>query len=501
MKLLFAITFLVYSLQLAAQVEPSITFDPETGNYIIEYMGEDSLVQEIFEPSTKIDPFVNAKVIKDMDSNYFIYQYEIMNGESSIQRLQDFDLELFSSITEITSPDEFWKTSYYSFVPVFGWYNSKGEGGLAHPLNGIAPDSSEDGFSFMSTGLPAISKVFFSGNTTIHLSFPDEPPGEVSELLKPLDKFPNNTVVRKTIGPKDPPDPLIPLDFLDTLLNYNQRSLQLGWITNQATADKYDSLFATAKTLLEGNHIPWVESTLQTVLEECDEDSSGNITSEAYALLRFNTEYLLENLPEVIPPELNSISPGLTLMPELAANVLYSPEFDFTLTLTGGFFTDSSVIYFNNEIVPTTFVSDSIVTCQIIADYITTTGAYPAWVSNYGSNSDTLFLTAVDSLPEYVTPVVNCVQDNGEGNYTAYLGYINNNSTSVHIPYGEKNMFWPCSFEYLINRGQPNIYLPGEHTNVFTIDFTYSSPCDDFYKWILDRESVDAANSRAPECP
>ncbi len=44
-----------------------------------------------------------------------------------------------------------------------------------------------------------------------------------------------------------------------------------------------------------------MKNTLNQVLHDVDQDSTANLTSEAYALLRYNTEYLLNNLPEVTP--------------------------------------------------------------------------------------------------------------------------------------------------------------------------------------------------------
>jgi hypothetical protein len=302
MKKIFIMFLCLFSTGTKGQVEPSVTYDPETGNYIIEYEGYEGdnevLVHRIFEPSTKIDPFVSANTIKIIDSNFYKYQYTIINSASSIQRLQDFDLEIYSSVTEITNPDEFWKTSFYSFVPVFGWYNSKGEAGLAHPLNGIAPDSSETGFSFLSTGLPTITHAYFAGNRTIPMAFPDEPPDEISELLKPLRKFPNNTIIKKTIGPKDPPYPLIISSFLDTLLNYVNQSYMLEWITEETIKNKYTNFFTTAKDQIIQGDSSVTRSTLENVLREVDIDSTNYLTSEAYALLRYNTEYLINQIPE-----------------------------------------------------------------------------------------------------------------------------------------------------------------------------------------------------------
>ncbi|HEX9829492.1 MAG TPA: hypothetical protein VGB10_04705 [Bacteroidota bacterium] len=85
--------------------------------------------------------------------------------------------------------------------------------------------------------------------------------------------------------------------FLDTLLSYTTQSRSLEWITTQATADKYTSYFTSAKSNIQQNNINAARATLQQVLSDVNVDSSSTLTSEAYALLRFNTEYLLSQLP------------------------------------------------------------------------------------------------------------------------------------------------------------------------------------------------------------
>jgi hypothetical protein len=304
MKKIFIMFLCLFSTGIKGQVEPSVTYDPTTGNYIIEYEGyegenqEPTLVNLIYEPTNKITPLVYFRAVFNSESNYFSYQYTIENTSSSLQRLQDFDIEIFASIFEITRPDEFWKTGYYSFAPVFGWFNSKGAGGLSDPLNGIAPDSSETGFSFNSTGYPTISNAYLRGKPEIYLSFPDEPPGEIEALLKPLEKFPNDRVIIKTISPKDPPFPLIISSFLDTLLNYVSQSYMLEWITEETIKNKYTHFFTTAKDQITQGDSSAARSTLENVLQQVDIDSTNNLTSEAYALLRYNTEHLINQIPE-----------------------------------------------------------------------------------------------------------------------------------------------------------------------------------------------------------
>jgi hypothetical protein len=69
-----------------------------------------------------------------------------------------------------------------------------------------------------------------------------------------------------------------------------------GWIKDQAISDKYIGYFNSVKNKLQKNNIGSARTTLQQILQEVNIDSTANLTSESYALLRYNTEYLLEKL-------------------------------------------------------------------------------------------------------------------------------------------------------------------------------------------------------------
>jgi hypothetical protein len=103
-------------------------------------------------------------------------------------------------------------------------------------------------------------------------------------------------VVGRTVGPVLPPDPFDPVRFLDTLLSYTTQCKMLGWISEQTTADKYLGHFNSVKVSLQESNVTAARNTLKLVLEDVNVDSSSTLTSEAYALLRYNTEYLLDHL-------------------------------------------------------------------------------------------------------------------------------------------------------------------------------------------------------------
>jgi hypothetical protein len=74
-------------------------------------------------------------------------------------------------------------------------------------------------------------------------------------------------------------------------------------------------------------------------------------------------------------------------------------------------------------------------------------------------------------------PLLECVDNNGDGTYTAHFGYLNQSGATITLPVGSKNMFVPGQEDF----GQPTVFLPGEHLNVFSVVFNGSQDI----KWML----------------
>jgi uncharacterized repeat protein (TIGR01451 family) len=96
-------------------------------------------------------------------------------------------------------------------------------------------------------------------------------------------------------------------------------------------------------------------------------------------------------------------------------------------------------------------------------------------VSNDGAsgciNQSELELLVVPALSPQklseITPFLECVHDQGDGNYEAIFGYKNDNSTAISIPIGPDNKFLPEPAD----RGQPIEFLPGLHPTAFAMSF------------------------------
>jgi Coenzyme PQQ synthesis protein D (PqqD) len=94
-------------------------------------------------------------------------------------------------------------------------------------------------------------------------------------------------------------------------------------------------------------------------------------------------------------------------------------------------------------------------------------------------------------------PLLECVDDNGDGTFTAHFGYLNQTDTTIDVPVGPKNMFVPGQLDF----GQPTEFLPGEHLNVFSVVFNAT----DEIKWMLkadgDKRHQVVASALSDACP
>jgi len=263
---------------------------------------------------------VKCKIVKE--DTIYRYEYSVKNNIQSKRRIQRFNVK--SSAEALSKRYGSWfALGADDRFPLLAWRMI----GLDYK-NMIRPGEQKSGFTATSKGLPGIN-TFYIQSERGYMDIDYDLNGLRDDII-------NNSTSGITIAPANPPSPFNSIHFLDTLKSYTTQSLSLGWIANQTTANKYLAFFDTAKTQLQRDSSGKLSrSTLITVLQNANQDSSGLLTSEAYALIRFNTEYLIDNLP-VPPPQytltVNIVGNGtVTRNPDLA---LYDSSTTVRLTAT-----------------------------------------------------------------------------------------------------------------------------------------------------------------------
>jgi hypothetical protein len=238
-------------------------------------------------PANRLTATVKASVMRGNDGVYS-YAYTWTNDARSKQKIAFIGLCDSDSSAAFSAPPP-WQVILTG--PGVGpeWncdLNHKGH---------IRPGQSCAGFEINSRHLPGIVAFYVQGYT--------DPPDWIEheeaftdQALR--DNMLNNSVKVHTVGPQIPAGSLDRLGLADTLVSCARQCRAFTWITTQATADKYIGYVSTARTQLQTNDNAGARTTLQSVLHDVDQDSSTTLTSEAYALIRYNTEYLLAHIPE-----------------------------------------------------------------------------------------------------------------------------------------------------------------------------------------------------------
>ena len=108
-----------------------------------------------------------------------------------------------------------------------------------------------------------------------------------------------------SVGPTAPPQNLVVFEFLNYLISLVHDSRQLGWIRKGEEQRELLKILLRAKRRLEANEPAKAAKRLEKFLKEVREESCQTfrcswqkaLTSEAFALLFFNGQFLFDHLP------------------------------------------------------------------------------------------------------------------------------------------------------------------------------------------------------------
>jgi hypothetical protein len=110
----------------------------------------------------------------------------------------------------------------------------------------------------------------------------------------------------------------------------------------------------------------------------------------------------------------------------------------------------------------------------------------------------TLTPTTPRSARKLIKPILECVKANGDGTYTAFFGYYNENDDDVTIPIGVNNRFSPEPSD----RGQPTTFEPGRTPSYPKASFSVLFTAETLV-WTLDgnTSTADQVNNRCDATP
>jgi len=296
--------------------------------------------------------------VAHLSEDYLRFEYSFANStgsrqvmERAIVELNDDWVKYGGSLRNVEPPKEKDWGEFPSVKEKMRWvtyYDTTGLDIMERPPRSAVRPGEELSFSFEARGLPGIGHFWAAGWVKWPLTMEEKDSlireGYDWEKSRALDEnfFEGLTVVRRS-----PPNPFVHLAFLDTLLSYTRQSAELGWLApltglgkdpkgaardNDCDGDERPEngivrnielrLQKTRRELERGDSVK-ARGELQKLVAKVeriwkrsekeeerkhgkdrknwwrrDKDEKVIMTSEAYALLKYNTEYVIDRLPE-----------------------------------------------------------------------------------------------------------------------------------------------------------------------------------------------------------
>ncbi len=284
--------------------QDTIIYNFETKNYDVYYTGEISDANEEMKDTTlylemvainKFIPHVSFWLFNEfpeitkINNGRYLYLYGIENDESSEQGIRALTLYVNNSENEISDVSKHLWDKWHR-VDRFKW----------SALGVINPSFAEYGFFLETFYLPIIGTAYCQGRKKVFTYYVDDivpkyqyMDDKINDLFSGYEL---NGKLVKTVVPEKAPTPFVYTSFLDSLLSYTNKAYELGWITDESARDKYISFFDNTKSFLEQNQKPAANSILTAILRDVEQDSAVTLSNESYALIKFNSEYLQEQI-------------------------------------------------------------------------------------------------------------------------------------------------------------------------------------------------------------
>jgi len=287
-------------------------------------------IQNVFatEPPYLSNIEIKASINFNAQSGLYSYQYSIKNSQDSTGNLVGLDIDIsypsgggILSKEELSIPYGKWSRTFKQSVPQYAkvtmipvgmerpdkWivgisvYGTAGWGGGDYVQ--LKPGQSLSGFGITSYGLPGIRN--FKAESALDADADYYPGWEsvkgaadeskaIIEKIKELEDKVN--FKGKTVGPTAPPAVFNATTFLDYIINLKHQAASLGWISNSGIVNSLDVKLDNAKKKLSQGDNSTAKNILNAFINDVEAQAGKHLTSEAYALLKYNALYLIDNM-------------------------------------------------------------------------------------------------------------------------------------------------------------------------------------------------------------
>jgi hypothetical protein len=312
---------------LSAQQLDTVVYNPVTGNFDIRYTGivtfaqdsagnlrvlksndvateeeeiveKDSTITTVFEPGTKMNITLDCNLSTSSSEDTLEYSYKVKNGIDSKQKLGVLILGFGHGLQISGKTPKGWyggqdyQQGGAKVADQWSWFPA-GKNSKA-----LAPGAILSGFSLECRSLPLIGNAYVQGQVRKIPWAAQFKDANFRNRLSRLWVFPANYICLRTIVPGVIPHGVEGRTLLDTLISYKHQALALKWIDNEGIANSLDQKLENAKEKLISRDSVAARNILTAFVNEVEAQKDKHLTSEVYALLKFNAEYLIDRLPQ-----------------------------------------------------------------------------------------------------------------------------------------------------------------------------------------------------------
>lgn len=271
------------------KVSTTVAFDPKTGIYSFSY--------EIYNPTINDGQIRSFEIdITGKTSDTTLSCEGLINGPCYEEHTSTLNLQRTQMVPiGIDGPSGFLPD--FPKATIWGCglsANGSASWGSADEPYRIFPGKKLGGFKLTSCGLPGIRQAALE----LAIDY-DNLPAEYYENVELTKQLQDSLAYKtKTVGPTAPPADFKPLDFLNYIIDLKHQSAALGWITDKGIENSLDVKLDNAKRKIEAGDMKTAQNTLNAFMNEVEAQNRKSLTSEAYVLLKYNAQYLIDHLPK-----------------------------------------------------------------------------------------------------------------------------------------------------------------------------------------------------------